>query len=119
MPRKQTLEEFIVKARKKHGDKYDYSKVIYVNANSYVSIICPNHGIFRQTPGRHLNHGCKRCVKRTYKKSKESKKYSLHDFLKLSKENHITTYNYEKVDFKNMSTKVKIVCPKHGIFEQI
>ena len=52
-------EEFIKKARKVHKDKYDYSKVDYVNAMTKVCIICPDHGEFWQRPNAHLSgHGC-------------------------------------------------------------
>ena len=39
-------EIFIEKAKKAHGDKYDYSKVQYVNAYTKVCIICTEHGEF-------------------------------------------------------------------------
>ena len=58
------LEEFIERARKIHGDKYDYSKVIYINKNTKVIIICPIHGKFKQSPDKHLNdRGCPKCNK--------------------------------------------------------
>lgn len=53
--KKLTTEEFIEKARKIHGDKYDYSKVEYVNNSIKVCIICPVHGEFWQTPNSHLS----------------------------------------------------------------
>jgi hypothetical protein len=57
-----TTEEFIAKAREVHGDKYDYSKVEYVNSLAKVCIICPEHGPFWQRPGHHLDgHGCPIC----------------------------------------------------------
>lgn len=46
MSRKKTREEFIAEAKQVHGDKYDYSKVVYIDANTKVSIICPIHGGF-------------------------------------------------------------------------
>lgn len=59
---RSTTEEFIEKAREVHGDKYDYSKVDYVNANTKVCIICPVHGEFWQQPADHLDgHGCSIC----------------------------------------------------------
>ena len=36
----------IEKAKRVHGDKYDYSKVEYVNTATKVCIICPEHGEF-------------------------------------------------------------------------
>ena len=55
-------DEFINKAKKKHGSKYDYSKVIYENYWKRVCIICPEHGEFWQTPRSHLcGRGCPIC----------------------------------------------------------
>ena len=62
MPKKLTREEFIDKARAIHGDKYDYSKVVYKNSNTHVCIICPIHGEFMQKPILHLiGQGCPKC----------------------------------------------------------
>lgn len=36
-------EAFIKRARRVHGDKYDYSKVDFVNADTEVTVICPIH----------------------------------------------------------------------------
>ena len=64
MSKKITQEEFIEKARLIHGNKYDYSKIVYINARTKVCIICPIHGEFWQTPHSHLNnHGCPACGK--------------------------------------------------------
>lgn len=57
-----TNEEFIGKARLVHEDKYDYSKVNYINTATKVCIICPEHGEFWQTPNNHLfGAGCPTC----------------------------------------------------------
>ena len=57
-----TKKSFIEKARKIHGDKYDYSKVEYVNAYTKICIICPEHGEFLQTPHDHLKGAsCPKC----------------------------------------------------------
>ena len=59
---KLTTEEFIAKAKAVHGDRYDYSKVEYVNNQTKVCIICKKHGEFWQTPKSHLNsNGCHMC----------------------------------------------------------
>ena len=61
-----TTEEFIEKARKIHGNKYDYSKVEYYNNTTKVCIICPKHGEFWQTPYNHLmSRGCPKCHEST------------------------------------------------------
>ena len=60
--KKITTEIFIKKAKLIHGDKYDYSLVNYVNANTKVKIICPLHGEFEQIPYTHLKGiECKLC----------------------------------------------------------
>jgi len=53
--KKLTTEEFIKRAKKVHGDKYDYTQTIYRDARTEVEIICPKHGIFRQNPMGHLS----------------------------------------------------------------
>lgn len=58
-----TTEDWINEAKKIHGDKYDYSKVNYIDVKTNVSIICPIHGEFWQNPYVHLKgHQCPRCV---------------------------------------------------------
>jgi len=61
--RKSTTEEFISKAKLLHNDKFDYSLVDYINNRTKVSIICPVHGEFTQTPASHLSgRGCLKCA---------------------------------------------------------
>lgn len=60
----KTTEEFIVRAKIIHNDKYDYSKVVYIGALNKVIIICPIHGEFKQTPSNHLQgNRCFRCAR--------------------------------------------------------
>ena len=110
--RKTKISEFIEKAKKIHGDKYDYSKVVYKNSYTKVCIICPIHGEFWQTPASHLiGRKCPKCSKPCYK-------YTTDDFVQKSRKIHGDKYNYSKVVYKNSYTKVCIICPKHGEFWQ-
>ena len=61
---KLTPEIFIVKAKTVHGDKYDYSLVTGdISSHRKVTIICPEHGVFQQTPTGHLSgKGCPKCA---------------------------------------------------------
>lgn len=103
--------DFITKAKKVHGDKYDYSKVIYINNSTKVCIICPEHGEFWQRPNHHLSgHGCPKC-KNVFKKDTET-------FINQAKEIHGDKYDYSKVEYVNNRTKVCIICPIHGEFWQ-
>lgn len=111
-----TTEEFIEKARKVHTDKYDYSKVNYINANTKVCIVCPEHGEFWQTPASHLNGiGCPKCG---FERIREKNKITLNEFIKKAKEVHGDKYGYSKVEYVNSKTKVCIICPEHGEFWQ-
>lgn len=114
---KHTNEEFISKARNIHGDKYDYSKVSYINNRTKVCIICPTHGEFWQKPSDHLKgNGCQECGIATIKKKLS---LSVEDFIKRANSTHEGKYDYSKVKYTNNSTKVCIICPKHGEFWQI
>jgi len=55
---RETIESFTKKAVNVHGNKYDYSKVVYQTAKLPVEIICPKHGPFWQTPVKHTSYGC-------------------------------------------------------------
>ena len=110
-------EKFIEKAKNKHGDKYDYSKVEYKNAHTKVCIICKEHGEFWQTPSNHLaGHGCQKC--KTDKVISHNK-LSTEIFIEKCKKLHGDKYDYSKVNYINNYTKVCIICPKHGEFWQI
>lgn len=78
---KTKTEIFIEKARKIHGDKYDYSKAEYINARTKTCIICPKHGEFWQSPDSHNNQkrGCPKCgVERCHKGRKKWSKEKIH-----------------------------------------
>ena len=104
-------EGFIQKAKEIHGDKYDYSKVEYINNHTKVCIICPEHGEFWQKPIHHTQgKGCPYCG--------GTKKLSTEEFIKRANEIHKEKYDYSKVEYKTTETKVCIICPEHGEFWQ-
>ena len=104
---------FINKANIVHMNKYDYSLVNYIYSYEKVKIICPIHGIFEQTPNNHLRSGCLKC-------SIEDKKNKFKSifFIEKANEIHKHKYDYSLVNYINNKTKVKIICPIHGEFEQ-
>lgn len=57
-------DEFIRRARAVHGNRYDYSRVVYKRTNEKVEIICPVHGSFWQTPQCHISskQNCPKCA---------------------------------------------------------
>lgn len=109
--KKLTNEKFIEKAKSVHCDKFDYSLVEYNGFDKKIKIICPKHGIFEQTPRCHLKHDCFRCSKEKFLSDKN-------DFITKAIKKHNNIYDYSLVEYKNSRHKVKIICSKHGIFEQ-
>lgn len=108
---KPTTEEWIEKARKVHGDKYDYSKVEYVNNKTKVCIICPIHGEFWQKPNNHLQGDkCPYCFK--------SVKKTTDQFIQEAKKVHGDKYDYSNVEYIGNKNLVEIICPEHGVFKQ-
>jgi very-short-patch-repair endonuclease len=105
-------ELFISKAEKIHGNRYDYSKVNYINAKTYVTIICKDHGEFEQTPSNHLSRfNCQKCS--------NNLKSNTNLFINKAKQIHGQLYEYCKVKYVNADTPVTIICKEHGEFEQI
>lgn len=129
--KKKTTEQFVNDAKKVHGDKYDYSKVEYVNGLTEVCIICPIHGEFWQKPKVHLKGcGCTECGKHKSKQkgtiktrrcssvSNSKSIYTLDDFLYIANEKYGDRYDYSKMEYVDYETKVCIICPEHGEFWQ-
>lgn len=117
--KKRTLNtnEFIKRARAVHGNEYDYSLVKYKSAKTKIKIKCLIHGIFEQTPTSHLTGSkCNECVK-NFMRNKFSSNKS--EFIKKVRIVHGDEYDYSLVKYINAKTKVKIICPEHGIFEQV
>ena len=107
---------FIEDSIKIHGDKYDYSKVKYVNTKTKVKIICRIHGEFEQTPNNHLRgQGCGVCgIINTGLLQRSNTEQFIKDSIII----HGNQYDYSKVDYVKNNLKVKIICPKHGVFKQ-
>ena len=111
-----TLEEFIDKANKLHNNKYTYENTVYVNNRTPVVITCKEHGDFLQTPYTHLEPcGCPVCAA---EKRGIDRRMTLVEFIKRAKKVHGDKYDYSKVVYINNSTKIEIICKKHGSFFQ-
>ena len=92
-----------------HGDRYDYSQVVYINSVTKVCIICRIHGEFWQVPSRHLmGDNCPYCYGRTKK--------TIEEFIAKACSVHGDRYDYSLSDYKGSLTKVCIICPIHGEF---
>lgn len=105
-----TTDKFIQRSIAIHGDRYDYSRAEYIKNSEKVEIICKKHGSFYQTPANHmLGNNCPYCA---------NKNVTLKNFIEKAKEVHGDRYDYSLVEYNGNASKVKIICKKHGVFEQ-
>lgn len=117
MPRRLTTEEFIKRAKDVHGDKYDYSKVIYVQTKDYVTLICKIHGDFLTRAVNHIaGNGCLKCAKLS---PRPLGRLTQKEFIDKAFKLHGTKYDYSKAEYITAKIKVKIICPIHGEFLQL
>ena len=94
MSKKKSNDEFIREVQLIHHNRYDYSKLEYVNNKTKVCIICPDHGEFWQIPSDHLNgKGCPQCAGNV--------RYNKDTFVEKAKNIHNDRYDYSKVKYIN------------------
>lgn len=106
--------DFLKKSIKIHGNIYDHSKVVYINAHTPVILKCDNieHTEFKIKPNRHLNgSGCPDCSQR--------RNHTQDSFIRKASKIHKNKFIYDKTIFITVMKKIKIKCPKHGYFNQI
>lgn len=118
MPKALTKDEFVARCTEAHGTRYEYSKTNYVNHQTSITIICPEHGEFVQTPKNHLylRQGCPDCGRdRGTKRQKDKAKAT---FISKAQSVHNQYYDYSKALYISARKKVTIICPVHGVFSQ-
>jgi len=112
---KWTTKSIVQRFIEIHGNKYNYSKVIYNGTWSHVEIICSvkEHGSFNQIVDKHLaGKGCAACA--------GNKKHTNNSIIKAFIDTHGDKYDYSKVKYIGANIKVEIICKKnnHGSFFQ-
>ena len=115
--KKTTIHDFLVRSQKVHGEKYDYSKVVYKGVDQHVTIVCPIHGEFSQIAYEHTKgRGCKQCGIVAAAKTKHKNTAT---FIEKAKKVHGDKYDYSSTNYTAAKDKLTIVCPDHGPFEQL
>jgi len=110
----RTKEEFVKSCEEKHGNIYDYTETVYTNCKNKIKIRCKTHGIFELIADNHQRKdGCPTCSKEKY-----INKYAI-SFVEKSKLLHDNIFDYSLVNYIDNKTKVDIICPTHGVFEQL
>ncbi|SFQ49174.1 GIY-YIG nuclease family protein [Hymenobacter arizonensis] len=109
--------EFIAKAKVVHGnDRFQYHAVEYRSAITNVTIHCPEHGPFQQTPNSHLTgSGCARC---SWVRVSKANTHDTAYFIAKAKEVHLDKYRYEQAHYRQTKHLITITCPIHGPFQQ-
>ena len=107
-----TTELLIQKYKLIHEDKYDYSKVSFVDKYSKVNIICYKHGEFSILPYAHYKYTCPKC-------SIENRRNSNKDIISRFIAIHGDKFDYSIMKYTGMNTPIDIICKKHNlIFKQ-
>lgn len=105
-------KRFIEKAAHIHHGKYNYDMVLkhFVDNETKIPIICPEHGEFWQSPHSHLRgHGCSKCAD----KIKALKRaHTTEWFITKSKEIHGDNYDYSETEYINNKTPITLICHK-------
>jgi len=116
MKKKYTTEQFIEQCKLKHGNRYNYSKLIYVGIKDRIEIICPIHGAFWQIANDHTNgFGCRRCGAEAVRQFQKS---TLDEFIAKATKIHNNFFQYQKAVYINDKIALTITCPAHGDYKQ-
>ncbi|WP_182002737.1 hypothetical protein [Acinetobacter lactucae] len=110
---KLTKEQLVARFKEKHGEKYDYSLVEYVNSNVKVKIICHKHGVFEQLPLTHCRSGCRACS------NDALLNLSKDEFIIQAAKIHSNKYDYSLSNYRSKLEEIVIICPNHGEFLQL
>jgi hypothetical protein len=99
--------------KKVHGDRYDYSKVVYKGKADKVEIICKQHGSFLQSPNHHMrNRNCPKCGMESTHQHRNQKVRD--EFIQRARDVHRSDFEYLE-PFVDSQTKILIKCNKCGL----
>jgi hypothetical protein len=109
----KNIQIFINELKELYKNRFDYSKINYINSYTEVELICEIHGIFKRKPNELLNNkSCKECNKQ------EKKQEKIKRIIENANTIHDNKYDYSLLKNSNITEKVDIICPIHGIFKQ-
>lgn len=116
-----TTAEFISKAQAVHGlGTYNYSKVTYTVSYAKLTIVCPQCGPFQQSANKHmLGRGCPECKRKgAQKRGALLSSIAATQFVEKARARHGKNYDYSTTTYRGGHTKLSIICPEHGHFQQ-
>lgn len=115
---RKTKDEFLKECAAVHGDRYDYSHMHWKDGKTKINILCKLHGEFMQSPNDHTfsKAGCPACA--NIVRGNRLRHVPEH-FVHTANIVHNNKYDYSLIEYKNVNNKLKIICPDHGVFEQV
>jgi hypothetical protein len=129
--RRSPQDEVIRQATERHAGAYSYERAVYVNSVTKFTVTCPQHGDFSVAPNNHISggKGCPACgalrrghrkdVTRAARKTADAKIFKFAaKFIASAQAVHGDSYDYSSVEYAGQQTKVTILCPEHGPFQQ-
>jgi hypothetical protein len=115
-----TTEEFVDRAKRIHGDKYNYSQTVYTKLHGKIIVVCELHGIFTPTASNHthLKSGCPSCEKIIKRGTRAAQQRSMttEEFIIKCIETHGDKYDYSKTIYTGRHKDCIVICKMHGEF---
>jgi len=110
------VDELIKRFKSVHGDKYDYSQIVYINEISKLEIICPTHGKFIRNAVTHFKckRGCPECKKENVMDLEYTKRRVETWKAKVNQSWGEGTYDLCNSKYINSDSLVEITCNKHN-----
>jgi len=119
---------FLCRCRTTHGDRFDYTHFVYIDAKTPSTIVCPTHGAFQQTPDKHLaprSKGCPQCWEAVKGKNRRPACRSRpcmtpETFLERARARWGDRFAYDLSGWKGLTKgEITITCPEHGAFRTL
>lgn len=111
---KKNKDNFFADCNKKHNGFYDYSRVVYIDSQTHVDIICPVHGVFTQSPAKHKSgRGCRKC---SNEKASHNNRFDYDMLISKFNDIHGDKYDYTDItrpDYVNQLSRLRITCRLH------
>ena len=113
--KKLTTPDAIARLREVHKDAFGYSMMEYTGSLDRITVKCNTCGlVFRPTYANHYNNktGCPTCNKGATKPSTKE------EFIEKANKRFNFKYDYSLVGYENQRSRIKIICPIHGLITQ-
>lgn len=109
MPAARAWSDVELELATRHEGRYLYKSETFVNMATPMIMVCPDHGVFKQSPKKHrLGNKCVAC-----------RGLDAQMFIERACALHGDTYEYEEVVYKHSNHPVRIRCKEHGVFMQV